>query len=260
MTGIPPEAPVLGVLVLLGASLGSFLNVVIYRVPRGQSLLRPRSRCPRCGATLRFWENLPVLGWLLVLGRCRRCREPVSWRYPLVELLSIGLALACRHAFGYTMTGLLYYLFLLALAAVAFIDAEHMIIPDSISIPFALAGVAASALWLPITPLESLLGFVTGGGTLFLIGLLYRKVRGAEGMGGGDVKLMAMVGAFLGPQAALLTIFLGSFLGAFVGGILLSRGRGGQAAVAFGSFLAPSAVVVLFWGQALWQGYRGVLG
>lgn len=241
---------------VFGGCVGSFLNVVIHRVPRGQSIVTPPSACPACGHQIRPWENVPVLGWIFLRGRCSQCAVAISWRYPAVEAIGALLALGCVWRFGLTLEAAALFALLAAMLAVAFIDWEFMIIPDPISLGFLVVGLALSPFTGP-GPLHALIGAVVGGGLLLLVGVLWQKARGVEAMGGGDVKLMAAVGAFLGTLGVLLVIFMGAFLGAVVGMVLLRRT--GQARIAFGTFLAAATMIVVFVGDDLVQWYVGLL-
>lgn len=244
---------------LVGALFGSFLNVVIHRLPRKESIVFPPSHCPACGARIAPWDNIPILSWLLLRGRCRSCRAPISPRYVVVEALAAGLALLVTARYGFTITGLVYFGFCLALLAVMAIDLEHRIIPDAITLPGTLLGLLL-VRWTDVTWLEGLIGAAVGFGLLLLVGLVYEKVTGVEGMGGGDVKMAAMMGAFLGWKGILLTIFLGSLLGSLAGLGAIALGRGGRrTALPFGTFLAPAAVLVLFWGAPLVRWYLGLV-
>ncbi len=245
--------------VVFGLMAGSFLNVVIHRLPRGQSVIKPRSACPACGRTIRWYENIPVLSYLFLGGRCAGCGERISLTYPAVEFSGGLLALGVSRYFGFTLDALFLYAFLMALLAITVIDWRHRIIPDPISISFILAGVAWSFVTGRIDPVSSVLGAVAGGGGLYLIGRIYRLIRHAEGMGGGDVKLMAMIGAFVGVKLLLPVLLLASFFGSMYGVYLIKRGGGGKTYVAFGSFLAPAAAVCVFWGSHLVGWYLGQL-
>ena len=240
----------------LGASVGSFLNVVIHRVPRGQSIVSPPSACPKCERRIRPWENLPLISWLALRGRCAGCGTSISWRYPLVELLGALLALGCLWRFGPTFEALAFFALLAAMLAIAFIDWEFMIIPDPISLGFLALGLALSPFTGPGI-LPALVGALVGGGLLLMVGVVWKKMRGIDAMGGGDIKLMAAVGAFLGAIEVLLVIFVGAFLGALVGAIVLRRT--GQAKIAFGTFLAAATVIVVFVGDDLIAWYSGFL-
>ncbi|MBD3237880.1 MAG: prepilin peptidase [Candidatus Eisenbacteria bacterium] len=249
----------LAALFVIGLCLGSFVNVVIHRLPRGASLAGPRSRCPQCGATIAWYDNIPLLSYVLLRGRCRRCRHGISWRYPIVELLggllTVGTVLQAEWMGVGWGVGLARLLFALALLAVIFIDLDLQIIPDWITLPGIAAGLL-SAAWGPLGLVDALLGVLVGAGALLLLALGYRAATGRDGLGMGDVKLMAMVGAFLGWQGASATLLLGSLAGSAVGVALVLRGRGTRrTALPFGTFLAPAAWVVLFLGSVLWSWY-----
>jgi leader peptidase (prepilin peptidase)/N-methyltransferase len=219
----------------------------------------PSSRCPRCKTPIRPWDNIPVLSWLLLGGRCRACRKPISWRYPIVELTAgILLWLLARHA-GNPAILLPQAFFVLALVAVAWIDFDTRTIPDALTIPGVGLGLAAS-LFGPPGLVAALAGAATGGFSLWLVGALYERATGVPGMGGGDVKLAAMMGAFLGAGGVFGAIFLASFAGSIFGVLLIARGKGGKrSAIPFGTFLAPSAVALLLYGEALFRWYRSLL-
>lgn len=241
---------------VVGSCVGSFLNVVIHRVPRGLSVVSPPSACPSCGHRIRPWENVPVLGWLFLRGRCSACAAPIPLRYPAIELATGLLAVASLWWFGPGLAAATSFVLTAAMLAVAVIDWEHMIIPDPISIGLLGLGLLLSP-WTATGPVGALLGAVVGGGSLLLTGLVWEKLRGVEAMGGGDVKLMAGVGAFLGLGGVLLVIFLGAFLGAVTGAVLLRRG--GQDRLAFGTFLAAATAVVVFVGPDLIRWYLSLL-
>jgi leader peptidase (prepilin peptidase) / N-methyltransferase len=242
-----------------GLLLGSFLNVVIVRLPRGESIVTPPSRCPRCKARIQPWDNIPVLSFLLLRGRCRHCRKPISWRYPVVEATSgILLWLLVREA---RIPALLvpHAAFLLALLVVAWIDFDTRTIPDVITIPGMGVGLALS-LFLPPGPGAALLGALCGGASLWAVGAAYERATGVPGMGGGDVKLAAMMGAFLGVGGVFGTIFLASLAGSLFGALLIARGRGSRrTAIPFGTFLAPAAMVLLLYGEPLVRLYRSLI-
>lgn len=243
---------------LLGLLLGSFLNVVVWRLPRGESVAWPGSRCPACGHAVRPRDNLPLLGWLLLRGRCRDCAAPISPRYPLVEAAGGLAAAAALLAAPSPAAAAAALLLLLALIAVFLIDLDHRLILDVITLP----GVALGLLLCPLlgtARTDALLG--AAGGWLVLEGvrLGYRRWRGIEGLGGGDVKLAAMLGAWLGWQGVLLTFLLGSFAGAALGLAMAARGRADRlTALPYGVFLAPAAAAVVFWGRAAWSWYLGL--
>jgi leader peptidase (prepilin peptidase) / N-methyltransferase len=241
---------------ILAAIIGSFLNVCIHRIPAGQSIAFPPSNCPHCSAAIRPWDNIPIVSYVLLRGRCRQCKEPISIRYPLVEALTGAAGVATYLFFGPTPQALLFFAFLCALIVITFIDLDHQIIPDVISLPGILIGLTAA--FLPGAPdwLESLLGIVIGGGVLWAIAEGYFRLTGREGMGGGDVKLLAMIGAFLGWQAIPVTLMVASLSGTLLGlALMLRRGEGRQMAIPFGPFLAAGAVVALFAGEPLMHWY-----
>lgn len=232
---------------VVGAAIGSFLNVVIYRVPRKESVVSPGSRCPSCGGSIAWYHNIPILSWFFLRGRCAKCDAPFSPRYMLVELLTALLFAACNARFGHGGAGMVYMALCSALVAIAFIDIDHFIIPDTITIPGIGAGFLCAWLFLPVTMWDSLFGFAAGFGLFFVI-----AVAVPGGMGGGDIKLMGMVGAFLGLKGALITIFLGSCIGAVVGvaGILFF-GKGRKSKLPFGPYLVVGALLAVFWQQEI---------
>jgi leader peptidase (prepilin peptidase)/N-methyltransferase len=235
-----------------GLVLGSFLNVVVYRLPRGMSLLRPGSHCPGCGAPVRWYDNVPVLSFLALGGKCRRCGARISLRYPAIELLTGALLAACVVRFGVSVAGGEAMLLALLLVPLAFIDLEHHLLPDALTLPGIAAGLALSAAGGLTGIADAAIGAAVGGALPYLVIVVYRAIRGVEGMGLGDVKLLAMVGAFLGWRGALLTIGIGSCVGAVVGIALIASGRGKRdTELPFGVFLAIAAAVVLFSGPDL---------
>lgn len=201
----------------LGAMVGSFLNVVIVRLPDPeQSIVKPRSRCPRCARPIRWYENIPLLSYALLRGRCRGCAQPIGWRYPLVEALAGGLLVALFWQVGPTLALPIHFAFSAALVAIAFIDIDHRIIPNEISLPgiligFGLAFLGREGFWI-----ESLIGIAAGGGGLLLLSLSYALIRGREGMGMGDVKLLAMLGAWLGWRSLLFIVLFASLQGVLI--------------------------------------------
>jgi len=244
----------------LGAIIGSFLNVVIHRYPLGESIVLPPSHCPHCKTHIRPYDNVPVLSWLWLGGRCRTCREPISPRYPLVELANALLYLALFQRTGLTIGFLPLAAFVSMLIALIYIDLDIQILPDVIDLPGVVIGLAIGAThigaWYPdlvlsTTLLESLAGAAAGAGVLLAIALSYKLVRKIEGMGLGDVKLMAMIGATLGWEALFPLFLLASVTGAAVGILLMLRsGKGmAQLALPFGVFLGIAALVMLFFGR-----------
>jgi len=241
---------------IFGLVIGSFLNVCIHRLPASQSIVHPRSRCPQCGHLIRVYDNIPVLSYLLLRGRCRDCGARISLRYPVVELLSGAFAAMALARFGLGWQALLMYALIAAFLVITFIDLDHRIIPDVITLPGIPIGLAASFGPGMISPLESLLGILAGGGSLFLVAWGYQLVTQREGMGGGDIKLLAMIGAFIGWKGVLLTIFIASLTGTLAGMALIFRRRGDmKLAVPFGPFLAVGAIAYLFMGPELMSWY-----
>jgi len=231
------------VAVLFGLIVGSFLNVCIYRLPRKQSIVWPASRCTSCGRELAWFENVPVFGWLALGGRCRTCRAPVSAMYPIVETVTGILFGAAMYWYGPTPLGVVRTAFGCAMIVLFVIDLQHRILPNAITVPGAVIGLVIS-VFLPPGWVSSLIGVLVGGGLLFAVAEAYYRVRGVDGLGMGDVKMLAMIGAFLGWQLALVTLVLASLGGAVLGIGLLATGRGGmQAALPFGTFLAVGALV-----------------
>jgi leader peptidase (prepilin peptidase)/N-methyltransferase len=246
-----PPAAIVAALALLGLVVGSFLNVCIYRIPLGQSIVTPPSRCMRCGNRLRWYHNVPVVSWLALRGRCGFCGEPVSARYPAVELLT-GVVFAL-HGLVFAPDALL--LVRLAFAAVlivlAFIDIDHRILPDAMTLGGIPLGLLAS-IWLPPGWRASLIGILVGGGILWLIAEGYYRWRKVEGMGMGDVKMLAMIGAVLGWRAVIVTLVLASCSGALVGVLMLSRAKDGMRyALPFGTFLSAGALAASLVGEPL---------
>ncbi len=245
------------VAVLFGLVVGSFLNVCIYRLPRKQSIVWPASRCTSCGRELAWFENVPVFGWLALGGRCRTCRAPVSAMYPIVETVTGVLFGATMYWYGATPLGFVRTAFGCAMIVLFVIDLQHRILPNAITVPGAVIGLVIS-VFLPPGWVSSLIGVLIGGGLLFAIGETYYRVRGVDGLGMGDVKMLAMIGAFLGWQLALVTLMLASFGGAVLGIGLLATGRGGmQAALPFGTFLAVGAAIAAVAGDPLVTWYLG---
>jgi leader peptidase (prepilin peptidase)/N-methyltransferase len=244
---------------LMGLVIGSFLNVVIARLPRGESIVSPPSRCPRCKKRIQPWDNIPVLSYILLRGRCRSCKRAISWRYPLVELLSGVLLLLLVRRVESPLVLLPQAVFLLSLLVIAWIDLDTQTIPDVVTIPGVGLGLAAS-LFAPPGLTGALLGALCGGVSLWLVGALYEKATGVPGMGGGDVKLAAMMGAFLGVGGVFGAIFLASLAGSVFGVLLIARGKGGRrTAIPFGTFLAPAAIALCLFGDSLFRLYRSFL-
>ncbi|GAB4415376.1 MAG: A24 family peptidase [Thermodesulfovibrionales bacterium] len=240
---------------LFGSIVGSFLNVCIYRMPRGLSIVRPSSRCPSCSAAIKPYDNIPVLSFLFLGGRCRYCRAKIPLRYPLVETLNAFMYIAVIWRFGLNWHTPVLFAFCSAMIVITFIDLDFQIIPDAITLPGIPVGLITGALLLPdpfarnsvLGFKEAIIGIMTGGGLFYIIAVLSRG-----GMGGGDIKMMAMVGAFMGWKAVLLTTFSGSLLGSIVGIFLMAfKGKGRKTRIPFGPFLSSGAIITLFYGQEI---------
>lgn len=245
---------------VFGLCIGSFMNVCIYRVPVSKSIVHPGSMCPKCGNVIRFYDNIPVLSYLWLKGRCRNCNESISIRYPLVEIISGLFSLCVFLIFGLSLEGIIYYIFISTLLVITFIDIDHQIIPDTISIPGIPAGFIASFVLPSLTYLDSLLGILAGGVSLFLVSWIYELIKGKSGMGGGDIKLLAMIGAFIGWKGVLFTIFISSAVGTLTGIIIMLRTQKGlKLAVPFGPFLSIGAVIYIFFGPQLIYWYLNLL-
>ena len=242
----------LGAAFILGAVIGSFLNVCIYRIPAGESIVSPPSRCPQCGAGIRWYQNVPILSWLFLRGRCAACKTSISARYPLNEALTGLLFALVIYSFGFSPATLVYWLLAAALVVITFIDLDHQIIPDVISLPGIVVGFLCSFFIPWVGWLDSLLGILLGGGILMLIAYGYEFLAKREGMGGGDIKLLAMLGAFLGWKAIFPIVFLASFAGTLIGvPLMLLQKKDGKLALPFGPFLALAAIIYLLYGPQL---------
>jgi leader peptidase (prepilin peptidase)/N-methyltransferase len=241
---------------MLGAAIGSFLNVCIVRLPQGKSLLRPGSHCPRCGKPVRIYDNVPLVSYLILRGRCRDCKGPISPRYFLVEAASALLSVAVVRNFGLTVEAVVYFVLFSALLVVIFIDLDTFTIPDVITLPGMVAGLGVSFLLPRMGILRSAVGLVGGGGILFVVAMGYQMLRKREGIGGGDIKLLAMIGSFLGLQGVIFTLFASSLVGALAGLLLMAKHKtGGATMIPYGPFLSLGAMGYVFWGPALVQWY-----
>lgn len=237
---------------VFGAAIGSFLNVCIYRLPLGLSIVSPPSRCQECGRRVPFYYNIPIISYFMLGGRCAYCKTPLSFQYPFVEALTGAFCAALFVKFGLTPSFWFYFVFVSALIVITFIDLEHRIIPDVISLPGIITGIAASFFMPYPGVVNSLIGALAGAGLLFGVATAYFYIARSEGMGGGDVKLLGMIGAFLGWRGVLVTILTGSFLGAVIGVLMmLLYGKTTKYALPFGPFLALGAVIHLFYGEHL---------
>jgi len=249
---LSPDAIALIFIALFGLCVGSFLNVVIARIPEGKSIVFPGSACPRCGKSIAWYDNFPVLSYVLLRGQCRNCREPISWRYPAVELACGLLFVLAYHRFEAGPALAAALILLAGLVAITAIDLDHQIIPDVLSLPGIILGVLFSLAPGGIGWAPSLLGVLLGGGVFIVIIVASTLVLGQAGMGVGDVKLGAMLGAFLGWKLALLSILLSTLLGGPMAAVLLATGRKSRKdPIPFGPFLALGGLISLFWGDAL---------
>jgi leader peptidase (prepilin peptidase) / N-methyltransferase len=250
---------------IFGALVGSFLNVCILRIPTGDSIVSPPSHCPKCKAAISFYDNIPLISYLVLRGRCRNCAERISPRYFVVELLTAVFALALFDRFGFGFSFLASFVFVAALIVISFIDLDVRIVPDIISLPGIVVGVVLSLIGyflirsqstvLP-SPVSSLLGILAGGGFLLATAWVYEKITGVEGMGGGDIKLLAMIGAFLGWPSIPVTLFFASLVGSVVGiGCMVATGAGRRLALPFAPFLCAGAILFIFFGEDLIQFY-----
>lgn len=241
---------------ILGTVVGSFLNVCIYRIPAGQSIVSPPSHCPSCNNHIRWYQNIPIVSYLLLRGRCGFCQVRIPVRYALVEALTGFLFMAVLYYFGLSAATIVYWLFVAALVTITFIDLDHQIIPDVISLPGIPIGFACSFFIPWLSWLDSLLGILLGGGLLFAIAWLYEVLAKREGMGGGDIKFLGMIGAFVGWQAVFPIVFFASLGGTLIGvPLMLMKGKNSRLVLPFGPFLAGAAVVYLFWGRDILAWY-----
>lgn len=242
-------------LAILGLAVGSFLNVVIVRLPDRRSLLWPGSACPKCSHAIRWYDNVPVVGWVVLRGRCRDCRAPIAVRYPIVEALTAGAFLTGYWAIGPQWLLVPRLVLAAALIALFAIDLEHQLLPDRITLPGIAAGLLFS-IWLPPGIRDAAYGVFLGGGVLWVLGETWSRLRHVDAMGGGDVKMLAMIGAFLGWKLVVVTFVLSSILGGlFAAGLLLARRTTLTSALPFGTFLAVAGFVASLWGESLMNWY-----
>ena len=272
---------IIAIALLFGLLIGSFLNVCILRIPREESIVLPPSHCPACGASIKPYDNIPVLSWLALRGRCRKCKAKISPQYPAVELLTGLLFVACYLAFGLSFEALKWAVFAALLVVLTVTDLRERILPDVVNftglglgllLSLVTPPVDGSAGWLagrllglsppqPVLSLaDALIGAAAASGLLWIVAEGYFRLRGREGMGLGDVKMMAMAGAFLGLQRAMLTILLGSLLGSVIGSAVIAfRHKGRDFELPFGTFLGAGAILVVFFGSATLDWYRSFL-
>lgn len=277
VTGMPEIAGYIFAF-LFGSAVGSFLNVVIHRVPREQSVVFPNSACPKCGNAIKAYDNIPILSWILLGGKCRNCKEPISARYPAVELFTGLVWVLVFWQIGFTPFLPVAFAFVSAIIALMFIDAEHMILPNVITYPFFLLAVAVrlvfplvfatdyfgDSAYAPLSAMEDYprwvvslagagLGALMGGGSLWLVGEIWKRLRGVDAMGLGDVKMMLGVGAILGWRLSILAIFMAAFAGAVIGMAVIAKqkDRNMQTQIPFGIFLGIGSVIALLFGESL---------
>jgi leader peptidase (prepilin peptidase)/N-methyltransferase len=266
---------------VFGLIVGSFLNVCIVRLPRGRSIVTPPSHCVRCRERIKWYDNIPLISFLILRGRCRSCGEPISWRYPFVELANALFYVWILREFGFGGEAFLVMALCSSLIVITFIDLDHQIIPDVITLPGMLVGLTLAPFFMyalseplpfslgSLLPhagpyltgfFNSFLGLVIGGAPLLTIGWIWEKLRKVEAMGGGDVKLMGMVGSFIGWKGALLTIMLGALLGSVVGVTLIAlKKHQADKVIPFGPFLALGAVAAVFYGHDIVSWYLGLI-
>ena len=278
---VAPPILIAIIVFFFGLIIGSFLNVCILRIPGGKSIVLPASACPKCGASIHPYDNIPVVSWLLLRGKCRACKAPISPMYPVVELLTGLLFLACFYAFGLTPEALKWAAFAAIIIVLVFTDLRERILPDVVNYTGFGMGLALSlvtkpidgtALWIanrvfdfpPPAPVlsfvDAILGAAFGSGLLWVVSEGYFRLRGREGMGLGDVKMMLMAGAFLGVKRVLLTIFAGAVLGSVLGIVfILVRRKGSDYELPFGTFLGAAALLVVFYGTPLVNWYQSLL-
>jgi len=252
------EVIIIFVLGLLGLIVGSFSNVCIYRIPRNESIIFPASHCPKCRKTIKPIDNIPLLSYILLKGRCRNCKGKISIQYPVVELLTGLTYLIIYVIYGLSIQTLIYIILSSALIIIAFIDLNEHIVPDVISLPGIVIGFIISFFVPYISFVNSALGVVVGGGIILVIGLVGSVIFKKEAMGGGDVKLAAIIGAFLGWRYIIISLFLGFFLGALAGIILiLSKIKKREDAIPFGPFIALGSIITILWGEKIISWYLG---
>lgn len=241
---------------IFGMCIGSFLNVCIYRLPAFKSIISPSSSCPTCGKTIKFYDNIPVLSYLILKGHCRYCKSPISLRYACVEIITGLLALCSFLKYGLSLQALIIFAFISALIVITYIDIDHKIIPNQITLPGIPIFLFAALIFPEMHLTDSLLGILSGGGSLFLIAWIYKAITQKAGMGGGDIKLLAMIGAMIGWKGVLFTIYAASATGTAVGVLLmLVKGKSIKFAIPFGPFLSIGAITYIFLGELIIERY-----
>jgi leader peptidase (prepilin peptidase) / N-methyltransferase len=252
------DALAITLLALMGLAIGSFLNVCVHRLPHRQSVVSPGSRCPACGYELRWYDNIPLVSYAMLAGRCRSCKAPISARYPIIEIITMAVFVAHYWVIGPDILLVPRLLFACALIVLFAIDLEHHLLPNVITLPGIVVGLIFSLL-LPPGIRSAALGALVGGGILWAIGEAYFRIAGQEGMGGGDVKMLAMIGAFLGWKLVLVTLVFSSIAGSIIGMVVLALKRGGlKYALPYGTFLALGGLIASLFGDRIVAWYVGL--
>lgn len=245
---------------IFGSVVGSFLNVCIYRLPGEESIVTPPSSCPMCGTPIAWFDNIPIISYIILMGKCRRCSASISIKYPLVEGLTGLVCALLIYIYGPSVQFAIYFILSASLIVVFWIDFSHQIIPDSITIPGIALGFLSSLINIEVFWWDSALGILLGGGILSAFALGYYLLTGREGMGIGDIKFLAMIGAFLGMGGVVFTLLVGSVLGSFVGIVIILRGGGdSKIKIPFGPFLSIGAMAYIFFGGYFYNIYFGLL-
>lgn len=251
--------PILSLIIFaFGACIGSFLNVCIYRLPLKISVVTPPSSCPVCKTKIRYYDNIPILGYLFLRGKCRTCETPISAKYPTVEFLTGMMAVASFFSFGLTFHALAYFIFISSLIVITFIDIDYRIIPNVITLPGIPIAILTASFVLPeMTLLKSIAGLLAGGGSLYLVAFTYGLITGKEGMGFGDIKLLAMIGALTGIEGVILTVLLSSISGTLAGicTMIVQKRKDLKLAIPFGPFLSLGSIIYVFFGEQIINWY-----
>ncbi len=234
---------------IFGAAVGSFLNVCIFRLPEHKSIIKPSSQCPNCQHAIRYGDNIPIISYFLLRGKCRDCGNKISFRYPLVEFITAMMTLLLFLKFGLSLNFFIFFIFTAVLIVITFIDWDHQIIPDILTLPGIPIFFLAAVFIVKIPWTEVLLGLLIGGGVLFIIAFVYELITKREGMGGGDIKLLAMIGGFLGWKSLIFILLFSSLSGAVIGvAAMIIKKQDTKYAIPFGPFLSAAAVAYIFWG------------
>jgi len=244
---------------LLGALFGSFANVVILRLPQNESVVFPSSHCLKCQEKIKPWDNIPILSWFLLKGRCRFCHQAFSFRYPLVEFLTAILFAFSFIKLGWSWTLLEVLVLFFGLTVVSFIDLDHFILPDKFTLPGIVIGILGSLVNPERHFIDSILGVILGGGFLWAIAYIYYLLKKQEGMGGGDIKLMAWIGAVLGWKSIAFVILVSSIVGSLIGLIIIWKNKGNlKTVIPFGPYIAIAVVIYVFWGASIAHWYISI--